>query len=171
MIAWMPPSVAYSVDSDAVRTSSRRAANATTPNASPARLLSGGNPQIAKADGAAAVCAYINAMPAWKRGVGRQLDGLVARALGRRRTLRRAVRWNTPFYGIDGRGWFLCFHCFTKYVKVAFLNGSSLTPLPPIASKLPDPRYLHIYEGEAIDEAQFMRWVKQAAARPGERLF
>jgi hypothetical protein len=132
--------------------------------AAPPRLLAGGNPQIAKADGDAAVQAYIEAMPGWKRDVGRQLDALV---VGAARGALKAVKWNSPLYGIDGRGWFLGFHCLTKAVKVAFFRGASLHPPPPGASKTPDTRYLDVREGETIDEALFASWVRQAAALPG----
>ncbi|HVI32419.1 DUF1801 domain-containing protein [Phenylobacterium sp.] len=131
-------------------------------------LLSGGNPQIPKGDGDAPVQAYIAAMPGWKSDVGRRLDALVETAVP---GVRKAVKWNSPFYGAPGdAGWFLSFHCFTRYVKVTFLNGAKLTPLPPGTSKHPDVRYLDIHEGEAIDEAQLADWLKQASARPGERL-
>lgn len=131
-------------------------------------LLSGGNPQIAKADGDAPVQAYIAAMPEWKQDVGRQLDALVVAAVP---DVRKAVRWNSPFYGVEGQGWFLSFHCFTKYVKVTFLNGGSLDPLPPVSSKHDDVRYLNVYEDGPFDEAQFTAWVTQAAEIPGEDLF
>ncbi len=128
------------------------------------KLLSGGNPQIAKADGDAPVQAYIAAMPGWKRDVGRRLDALIVRTVP---NVRKAVKWNSPFYGIEGRGWFLSFHCFTKYVKVGFYCGTSLRPLPPGASKQENIRYLDIYGEDGIDEAQFARWVKQASKLPG----
>ena len=128
-------------------------------------LLSGGNPQIAKADGDAPVQAYIAAMPAWKKKVGRQLDALIVRALP---SVRKAVKWNSPFYGVEGRGWFLSFHVFTNYIKVAFFNGTSLDPLPPGESKQKTVRYLDIRRNEEIDEAQFVSWVKQASKLPGE---
>ncbi|WP_111412227.1 DUF1801 domain-containing protein [Billgrantia lactosivorans] len=131
-------------------------------------LLSGGNPQIPKADGDAPVQAYIAAMPEWKQDVGRRLDELIVRTLPE---VRKAVRWNSPFYGIEGQGWFLTFHCFTKYIKVAFLNGASLEPPPPVASKDPNTRYLHIHQDEPIDEAQLEAWLRQAARLPGERMF
>ena len=130
-------------------------------------LLSGGNPQIAKADGDAPVQAYIAAMPGWKRDVGRRLDALIVRTVP---GVRKAVKWNSPFYGIDGQGWFLSFHCFTKYVKVAFFRGTSLRPLPPGASKHKDVRYLDIHEDDELDEAQLAAWVKQASQLPGERM-
>jgi len=127
-------------------------------------LLSGGNPRIAKGDGDAPVQAYINAMPGWKRDVGRRLDALIQRAAP---DVRKAVKWNSPFYGIEGRGWFLSFHCFTKYVKVGFFRGASLRPPPPGESKQEDVRYLDIHEDDTLDEAQFERWVKQASKLPG----
>ena len=127
-------------------------------------LLAGGNPQIAKADGDAPVQAYIAAMPGWKRGVGRRLDALIVRAAP---NVRKAVKWNSPFYGIEGQGWFLSVHCFTKYIKVTFFNGTSLRPVPPGESKHKDVRYLDIREDDKLDEAQMATWVKQAAALPG----
>ena len=133
-----------------------------------ARLLSGGNPQIPKGDGDAPVQAYIAAMPGWKRGVGRQLDALIERTVPE---VRKAVRWNSPFYGIEGRGWFLSFHCFTKYIKVTFLNGASLRPLPPVTSKHEQVRYFHIHENDEPDEALLVKWLEQASALPGEELF
>lgn len=138
-----------------------------TPAAKP-RLLSGGNPQIAKADGDAPVQAYIDAMPGWKRDVGRRIDELVTRAVPR---VQKAVRWNTPFYGVEGRGWFLAFHCITKYVKVSFFRGASLKPMPPVESKQEEVRYFHIHEDDILDEAQFSDWVRQACAIEGEKCF
>jgi len=132
------------------------------------KLLSGGNPQIPKADGDAPVQAYIAAMPGWKRDVGRRLDRLVVDTVPE---VRKAVRWNSPFYGIEGQGWFLSYHCFTKYVKVTFLNGASLRPLPPVESKHQHVRYLNIYEDAPFDEAQMTSWIGQGAQRPGEDLF
>ena len=131
--------------------------------AKPVKRLSGGNPQIAKADGDAPVQAYIAAMPGWKRDVGKRLDALIARNVP---NVRKAVKWNSPFYGIEGQGWFLSFHVFTRYVKVAFFRGSSLRPLPPGPSKDKHTRYLNIHEGE-LDEARMATWIKQAAALPG----
>ena len=130
-------------------------------------LLAGGNPQIAKADGDAPVQAYIAAMPGWKRDVGRRLDALIVRTVP---GVRKAVKWNSPFYGIEGQGWFLSFHCFTKYVKVAFFRGTSLRPVPPGESKHKDVRYLDIHEDDELDEAQLAAWVKQASLLPGERM-
>ena len=132
-----------------------------------AKLLSGGNPQIAKADGDGPVQAYIAAMPGWKRDVGHWLDALIVRAVP---DVRKAVKWNSPFYGIKGQGWFLGIHCFTKYIKVAFFRGASLRPLPPVESKQKQVRYFHIHEGDKIDEAQFASWVRQASELPGEKM-
>jgi hypothetical protein len=131
-------------------------------------LLSGGNPQIAKADGDAPVQAYIAAMPGWKSDVGRSLDALIVRTVP---NVRKAVRWNQPFYGIEGYGWFLAFRCFTKYVKVTFLNGASLRPLPPVESKVQNTRYFHIHEDDQIDEELVANWIRQASQLPGENLF
>lgn len=128
------------------------------------RLLAGGNPQVAKADGDAPVQAYIAAIPDWKREVARRLDALVTRTVP---DVRKGVRWNSPFYGIEGQGWFLSFHCFTKYVKVTFFRGASLRPPPPGASKQEDVRYLDIREDDTIDEARFADWVTQASRLPG----
>jgi hypothetical protein len=130
-------------------------------------LLAGGNPQIAKADGDVPVQAYIAAMPGWKRDVGRRLDALIARTVP---GVRKAVKWNSPFYGAEGQGWFLNFHCFTKYVKVAFFRGTSLRPVPPGESKHKEVRYLDIREDDELDEAQLALWVKQASQLPGERM-
>ena len=130
-------------------------------------LLSGGNPQIPKGDGDAPVQAYIAAMPGWKRDVGRRLDALIARAVP---DVYKAVKWNSPFYGIEGDGWFLGIHCFTKYIKVAFFRGASLRPVPPGPSRQKDVRYLDIHENDEFDEAQFAAWVKQASRLPGERM-
>jgi hypothetical protein len=127
-------------------------------------LLSGGNPRIAKADGDAPVQAYIAAMPGWKRDLGRRLDALIVRSVP---GVRKAVKWNSPLYGIEGQGWFLGVHTFTHHVKVAFFRGASLRPIPPGASKSKDTRYLDIHEGDELDEAQIATWVKQAAALPG----
>jgi hypothetical protein len=131
-------------------------------------LLSGGNPQIAKGYGDAPVQAYIAAMPDWKRDVGRRLDALIVRTVP---GVRKAVKWNSPFYGIQGQqGWFLSFHCFTKYVKVAFFRGTSLRPLPPGESRHKDVRYLDIHEDDQLEETQLAAWVKQASQLPGERM-
>jgi hypothetical protein len=130
-------------------------------------LLSGGNPQIAKADGDAPVQAYIAAMPGWKRDAGRRLDQLIERTVP---SVKKAVRWNSPFYGVEGQGWFLSYHCFEKYIKVSFLRGAKLDPLPPVESKDPNTRYYHIFETE-FDEASLTGWIRQAAAVPGDPLF
>ncbi|MFN0058070.1 MAG: DUF1801 domain-containing protein [Planctomycetota bacterium] len=131
-------------------------------------LLSGGNPQIAKADGDAPVQKYIAAMPGWKRDVGRRLDALIVRTVP---NVRKAVRWNSPFYGVEGRGWFLGLHCITKYVKVAFFRGTSLHPLPPVESKNEGTRYFHIHEHEPLDEMFVASWIRQASELDGEHLF
>lgn len=146
-----------------------RASKAKSPprKAAKPKLLSGGNPQIAKAYGNAPVEAYIAAMPGWKRDVGRRLDAIIGRAVP---DVYKAVKWNSPLYGIEGEGWFLSFHCFTKYVKVAFFRGASLRPLPPGTSKQKEVRYLDIHEDDRLDEAQFADWVKQARRLPGERM-
>ena len=132
------------------------------------KLLAGGNPQLAKADGDGAVRAFIAAMPGWKQGIGRYLDELIVREVP---CVKKAVRWNTPFYGVEGQGWFLGFHCITKYVKVALLNGASLLPPPPVQAKHQATRYLHVHEGEPLDEPMLVSWLRQAAALPGEHLF
>ena len=129
------------------------------------RLLSGGNPQIAKGDGDAPVEAYIAAMPGWKSAVGRRLDARNAPGA------RKAVRWNSPFYGMEGRGWFVSYHCFAKYIKVTFFRGSSLRPAPPVGSKQDGVRYYHIYEDGIEDEDVVAGWVRQAAGMEGEGLF
>jgi hypothetical protein len=130
-------------------------------------LLSGGNPQIAKGDGDAPVQAYIAAMPGWKRDVGRQLDALIVRTVP---GVHKAVKWNSPFYGVEDQGgWFLSFHCFAKYVKVTFFRGTSLRPVPPGESKHKEVRYFDIREGD-FDESQLAAWVKQASQLPGERM-
>jgi hypothetical protein len=128
------------------------------------RLLSGGNPQIPKGDGDGPVQAYIAAMPGWKSDLGRRLDAVIERAVP---GVRKAVKWNSPFYGVEGQGWFLSFHCFNKYVKVAFFQGAGLTPLPPGTSKQADVRYLDIYEKDPLDEEQLVSWVRQASKLPG----
>ncbi|MFG0285340.1 MAG: DUF1801 domain-containing protein [Phycisphaerales bacterium JB039] len=134
------------------------------------KLLSGGNPQIPKGDGDGPVQAYIAAMPGWKRDVGRRLDALIVDAVPQ---ARKAVRWNSPFYGApdpDG-GWFLSFHCFAKYIKVGFFRGASLRPPPPVESKQNDVRYMHIHEDDEIDDALLTKWIRQAATLPGEESF
>jgi hypothetical protein len=133
------------------------------------KLLSGGNPQIAKGYGDEPVQAYIAAMPGWKSDLGRRLDALIARAVP---GVRKAVKWNSPLYGAadEAQGWFLGIHCFTKYIKVAFFRGAQLKPVPPGASKSKDVRYLDIREDDKLDEAQFVDWVRQAAALPGEKM-
>jgi hypothetical protein len=127
-------------------------------------LLSGGNPQIAKADGDAPVQAYIAALSGWKRDVGRGLDKVITRTVP---GVKKAVKWNSPFYGVEGQGWFLSFHVFTRYVKVGFFRGALLHPPPPGESKQKDVRYLDIHEDDEIDLKQLASWVRQAAALPG----
>ncbi|KXF75978.1 histidine kinase [Paramesorhizobium deserti] len=119
---------------------------------------------MAKGDGDAPVQAYIAAMPSWKSEAGRRLDALIVRTVP---DVQKAVKWNSPFYGIEGQGWFLSFHCFAKYIKVAFFRGASLNPVPPVDSKDKNTRYFHIYENEQIDEEQVANWIRQAAALPG----
>ncbi|MBB4290029.1 hypothetical protein GGE16_002069 [Rhizobium leguminosarum] len=130
-------------------------------------LLSGGNPQIPKGYGDAPVQAYIAAMPGWKSDIGRRLDALITRTVP---NVYKAIKWNSPFYGIEGEGWFLGVHCFTKYVKLAFFRGTSLHPLPPGESKQKEVRYLDIREEDPFDEAQIAAWVEQASRLPGERM-
>nr|WP_315527166.1 DUF1801 domain-containing protein [uncultured Achromobacter sp.] len=130
-------------------------------------MLSGGNPQIPKGEGDGPVQAYIAAMPGWKRDLGRRLDALIVKTVP---AVHKAVKWNSPFYGLKGEGWFLSLHCFTKYVKVAFFRGQSLQPVPPGASKSQDTRYLDIREDDVLDEVQFSDWVRQASQLPGERM-
>jgi hypothetical protein len=136
------------------------------PDAKPV-LLSGGNPQIAKGYGDAPVQAYIAAMPGWQSEIGRRLDQLIVQAVP---DVLKAVKWNSPFYGMEGEGWFLGIHCFAKYIKVAFFRGMSLKPVPPVESKSKDTRYFHIHENDRLDEEQFVSWVKQASRLPGERM-
>jgi hypothetical protein len=150
---------------------SRKSPRKTTSKARSGRsgkpvLLAGGNPQIAKGYGDAPVQAYIKAMPGWKSDVGRRLDALIVRTVP---GVHKAVKWNSPFYGFEGQGWFLSWHCFDKYIKVAFFRGTSLRPVPPGTSKQKEVRYLDIHEG-ALDERQFSAWVKQASELPGERM-
>ena len=130
-------------------------------------LLAGGNPQIAKGYGDAPVQAYIAAMPGWKSDIGRRLDAIIERTVP---NVHKAVKWNSPFYGLEGQGWFLSLHCFANYIKVAFFRGAALRPVPPVASKTQDTRYFHIGEHDTLDEAQFAAWVKQASELPGEKM-
>lgn len=137
----------------------------------PPRLLSGGNPQIAKGHGDGPVQAYIAAMPGWKSALGAQIDAIVAREVP---GVRKAVKWNTPLYGVDDgldeqKHWFLGMHCFTHYVKVTFFQGASLDPVPPGTSKMVHVRYLDIREG-AFDAVQFADWVRQASKLSGEKM-
>ncbi|HYB94018.1 MAG TPA: DUF1801 domain-containing protein [Vicinamibacterales bacterium] len=129
------------------------------------KLLAGGNPQIARAAGDAPVRAYLAAMPGWKKDLGKRLDALIVRTVPR---VRKAVKWNSPFYGIEGQGWFLAFHVCTRYVKVTFFKGTALRPLPPGGTaRSGDTRWIDIYEDDEVDESQLVKWIKQAAAIPG----
>jgi len=158
------------------KTGARKAAKKTAVRRGPAKsptagrakvtLLSGGNPQIAKGDGDAPVRAYIAAIPGWKRELGRRIDALIVRTVP---GVQKAVKWNSPFYGLEGQGWFLSFHCFTKYIKVTFFRGRSLSPVPPGESRHPEVRYLDVHEDQ-LDESQLAHWVKQASELPGEKL-
>ena len=153
------------------KTATKSVAAKSKSSAAKPKLLSGGNPQIGKAYGDAPVQTYIAAMPGWKRDIGQRLDEIITRTVPK---VYKAVKWNTPFYGFeeeDGTGsWFLGFHCATKYIKVAFFNGSQLKPIPPVESTQKDVRYLHIYENEAWNEKQFADWVKQASKLPLKRM-
>lgn len=145
------------------------AKSANSPATGEVKLLSGGNPQIPKGDGEEPVQTYIAAMPGWKGAIGRHLDDLVNEIVP---DARKAVRWNSPFYGVDNNGWFLSYHCFTKYVKVTWLNGARLDPPPPLDSKDESVRYLNITENDNLDDDQLREWIRQAAALPGnETLF
>jgi len=135
--------------------------------ASKPKLLSGGNPQIAKGDGDAPVQAYLDAMPGWKSDLGRRIDALIVGVVP---NVHKAVKWNSPFYGVQDDGWFLNFHCFTKYVKVAFFRGTSLDPVPPGVSTSGETRYLDIREGDELDEERFVDWIEQASKLPGQKL-
>ena len=131
------------------------------------KLLSGGNPQIPKGEGDGPVQDYIAAMPGWKRPLGERIDGVVTKTV---KDLHKAVKWNQPWYGVEGDGWFMSFRCYTKYVQLAFFRGTSLDPEPPKASKHPEVRYLDIHEDDALDEKLLRSWVEQAAALPGEQI-
>lgn len=149
------------------KTTAKKTAAKKTPakgGASKPKLLSGGNPQIPKGDGDAPVQAYLAAMPGWKQDLGRRLDALIVRTVP---DVLKAVKWNSPFYGVEGRGWFVSFHCLTKYIKVAFFRGTSLEPLPPGESKNAETRYLDIYETDDFDEERFANWIRQASELPG----
>jgi hypothetical protein len=139
-----------------------------TKTSSAPRLLSGGNPQIPKGEGDAPVRAYLAAVPGWKKTVAKRLDALIGATVP---GVRKAVKWNSPFYGAPGaEGWFLSFHCFERYLKVTFFRGQSLTPVPPEASKVADVRYVHLREGEAFDEVRLADWITQASGLPGEKM-
>lgn len=145
--------------------SSSRSSSAAKSNAK-VRLLAGDNPQIAKGEGDGPVQAYLDAIPGWKQARARQLDALVTATIPQ---VRKAVKWNSPWYGVEGQGWFLSFHCISRYLKVAFFKGTSLQPMPPVDSRQAEVRYLHVFEDTPLDEAQFIAWIKQASALPGEK--
>ena len=145
----------------------KTAASQDSQSGSGPRLLSGGNPQIPKGEGDGPVQDYIAAMPGWKRGVGERLDELIVRVVP---GVHKAVKWNSPFYGLEGESWFLAYHCFTKYIKVTFFRGTALEPIPPEGSKVPGTRYFHVYEHDDLDESPFASWVEQASKLPGEKL-
>ena len=159
--------MAKKITEKAAKKAPTRKPASTKPSTSP-KLLSGGNPQIPKGDGNAPVEAYLAVMPGWKQDVGRRLDELIVETVP---GVQKAIRWNTPFYGIEGQGWFVAFHCITKYIKVSFFKGTSLKPVPPEESKLQDVRYWHVFEVEGIDEKQFAAWVKQASRLEGDHCF
>ncbi|WNH51262.1 DUF1801 domain-containing protein [Stenotrophomonas oahuensis] len=138
--------------------------SSSAPVAGKVRLLAGDNPQIAKGEGDGPVQAYLDAIPGWKQARARQLDALITANVPK---VSKAVKWNSPWYGVEGQGWFLSFHCISKYLKVAFFKGTSLDPVPPVESKQQEVRYLHVFEDEPLDEAQFVAWVKQASKLPG----
>jgi hypothetical protein len=156
--------------SDRKKSNKQTAPKASTSSArarSKPKLLSGGNPQIPKGDGDGPVQEYIAAMPGWKRELGRYLDGLITHTVP---DVHKAVKWNQPFYGFDGEGWFLAFRCYTNYVQLAFFRGSSLDPPPPKGSKHPEVRYLDIHERDELDEPQLVSWIETAAGLPGEKM-
>lgn len=148
-------------------TTSRPAPQQAKASSGSPRLLSGGNPQIAKGYGDEPIKAYIAAMPGWKKDIGQQLDKLIVKAVPK---VHKAVKWNSPLYGIEGQGWFISLHCFAKYIKIAFFRGTSLKPVPPEPSKTKETRYVHIHEGDELDEKQLTEWIKQASRLPGERM-
>ena len=150
------------------KTASKAPAKPSPGKAAKPKLLSGGNPQVAKATGDAPVEAYIAAMPGWKQDVGRRLDAAIVRAVP---GVKKAVKWNSPFYGVEDGVWFLSFHCFAKYVKVAFFRGASLRPVPPVESKVKDVRYFHIHEDDPLDEELVASWIRRASELPGETCF
>lgn len=147
--------------------SSERAAAVQPDPGSGPRLLSGGNPQIPKGYGDGPVQAYIAAMPGWKRSVGERLDAIIVAAVP---DVQKAVKWNEPFYGLEGEGWFMAYRCFTRYMKVTFFRGASLDPVPPEPSKIPEVRYFHIHSDDDLDVEQFTSWIVQASLLPGEKL-
>jgi len=153
--------------SDKKNPSGKQAATSSSRSGSARRLLSGGNPQVPKGEGDGPVQEYIAAMPGWKRGLGEYLDDLIVRTVP---DVHKAVKWNQPFYGFEGEGWFVAFRCYTKYVQLTFFRGSSLDPLPPKESKHPEVRYFDIYENDDPDEAQLVSWIEQVSKLPGEKM-
>ena len=153
--------------SDKKKPTKKQAATSTASSGSAPRLLSGGNPQIPKGEGDGPVQAYVAAMPGWKRELGEYLDDLIVRTVPE---VHKAVKWNQPFYGFDGEGWFLGFRCYTKYVQLTFFRGTSLNPLPPKGSKHPEVRYFDIHEHDDLDEHQLVGWIEQASQLPGEKM-
>ena len=156
--------------SDRKKSNQKSADKTATPSAksrSEPRLLSGGNPQIPKGEGDGPVQDYIAAMPGWKRRLGEELDALIVRTVPE---VHKAVKWNQPFYGFDGEGWFLAFRCYTKYVQLTFFRGTSLEPAPPKGSKHPEVRYFDIHEDDDLDERQLVSWIEQASSLPGEKM-
>jgi hypothetical protein len=145
----------------------RKAATRKPAKAGKAVLLSGGNPQIAKAEGDAPVQAWIAAAPGWKRGVGERIDGLVVKVLP---GVRKAVKWNSPFYGADPDGWFLSLHCYDRFVRLAFFRGALMEPQPPGPSKVGDVRYLDIREDDATTDKQITAWIRQAIKLPSVKM-
>jgi len=143
------------------RTRAASRSSSSAPDLATVRLLAGDNPQIAKGEGDGPVQAYLDAIPGWKQAYARQLDALITANVPQ---VRKAVKWNSPWYGVEGQGWFLSFHCISKYLKVAFFKGTSLQPLPPVESKQAEVRYLHVHEDTPLDEAQFVNWIRQASA-------
>lgn len=152
--------------SDSKKATTKTSQETAKPDSGP-KLLSGGNPQIPKGEGDGPVQDYIAAMPEWKRNLGEQLDELIVRSVP---DVHKAVKWNQPFYGFEGEGWFLAFRCYTKYVQLSFFRGSSLDPVPPKGSIHPEVRYFDIHEDDELDEDQLVSWVQQASSLPGEKM-
>ncbi|GIW77815.1 MAG: histidine kinase [Phycisphaerae bacterium] len=131
------------------------------------RLLKGGNPQIPLGYGDSVVRSYIQAMPDWKQSVGRDIDRIITQTVP---GVVKAVKWNSPFYGLEKDVWFVSFHCMTRYIKVAFFQGAFLNPIPPVGSKHPNVRYFHIEQSGIPDKVLFADWVRQASQLPGEKM-